>query len=235
MVASFINAGFTTDCCEYLYADNTQQNGYDAYLAFNHFLQIAKGRYIIVCHQDVEAIYDDKAVLLQRIAEVDAADPSWALLGNAGGINLKFKAIRITHGSSKECIVKGCPFPRKVSTLDENFILVKNEANLFVSSNLKGFHLYGSDICQIAFFKGHTAYVIDFHLYHHSTGNIDPSFAQMKQAFALKYTAALRGRYIHVPAVYRFYVSGNRFVNVLMNTFIVKTFVRVICKLKQRS
>jgi NaMN:DMB phosphoribosyltransferase len=54
--------------------------------------------------------------------------------------------------------------------------LIKKQANLAVSSDLRGFHFYGADICLIASILGYNAYVIDFHLYHESTGNMDKEF-----------------------------------------------------------
>ncbi len=61
MRESFIGAGFTTDTCEYLYADNTTQTTFDAYTGLNRFLREAKGKYIILCHQDILLKFDQRA------------------------------------------------------------------------------------------------------------------------------------------------------------------------------
>ena len=53
--------------------------------------------------------------------------------------------------------------PAKVHTLDENFIVVRRAANLSLSHDLDGFHLYGTDLCLIADVLGGNRYVIDFH------------------------------------------------------------------------
>ena len=53
MVESFRTAGFTAGDTEFLYVDNSDQNALDAFAAYNLFLRVAKGRYIILCHQDI--------------------------------------------------------------------------------------------------------------------------------------------------------------------------------------
>ena len=58
MVESFFNAGFKPDFCEFLYCDNSQFNQLDAFVAYNVFLNSAKGKYIILCHQDILLKYD---------------------------------------------------------------------------------------------------------------------------------------------------------------------------------
>ncbi len=56
--------------------------------------------------------------------------------------------------------------PIRVGSLDENFIVVKRQANLALSHDMSGFHLYGTDLCIIADILGRTSYVVDFHLCH---------------------------------------------------------------------
>ncbi|HEY4787227.1 MAG TPA: hypothetical protein VIH57_14310 [Bacteroidales bacterium] len=234
MLASFLNAGFTKDKCEFLYVDNTQQNQFDAFRAFNLFLQEAKGKYIIICHQDVEIIYDTISELRQKITVVEQIDSRWGLIGNAGAINLKYKTQCITHGIPPYYDKRGKNFPQEVQTLDENFILVRKEANLVVSSDLNGFHLYGTDICILARVLGYKAYVIDFHLYHKSRGNVDESFFKLKKELQKKYEKAFKGRFIQSITVAKFYISGSRFMNLILNNSIARTFARQIIKIKMR-
>ena len=232
MLDSFINAGFTKEKCEYLFVDNSEKNNYDAYKAFNIFLQKAQGKYIIICHQDIELIFDTKTDLEKRIEEVEKLDPSWALLGNAGGINLKYRAIMITHGDPPYLNKCGNTFPQKVQSLDENFILIKNEANLAVSADLGGFHFYGTDICTIAILLGYNSYVINFHLYHNSKGNFDPNYFLLKKSLRKKYNKAFRGRYIRTATKANFYISGNKISNIFYNTFFAKIIARQFFKIK---
>lgn len=122
-------------------------------------------------------------------------------------------------------IVNEKDLPLKTATVDENFILVKNEANLALSANLEGFHLYGADICLIADILGYTCYVIDFRLVHKSDGNDDDEFYRLKRNLIKKYGRALRPRFAGTT-ITRFYISGNKFLNYLCNTLFVLFIAR---------
>jgi hypothetical protein len=52
MVNLFQLNGFGVNDCEYLYIDNSKTNRHDAFSGYNRFLQQARGKYIILCHQD---------------------------------------------------------------------------------------------------------------------------------------------------------------------------------------
>ena len=194
MVASFVEAGFREDLCEYLYCDNSRTNQLDPYAAYNIFLRSARGRYIVLCHQDILLSYDGIDKLEQLIRDLDARDPDWALLGNAGGIGLGHHAIRITHGDGRE--FNTGHFPARVQSLDENFIVAKRSANLGLSHDLHGFHFYGTDLCQNAIFLGLSAWVVDFHLLHKSAGKFDGSFLEAYRQICRKYRSTHRDGYI---------------------------------------
>lgn len=223
MIDSFILAGFDPVFCEYLCVDNSLSNTYDAFEGFNRFLQEAKGKYIILCHQDILLLDHQINDLELRIKQMDMIDSRWAILGNAGGINLKYLAKHLSQISGNSSFEENLPL--KAHTIDENFILVKNEANLALSSDLKGFHLYGTDICLIAETLGFSTYIIDFKLTHKSGGKVDESFFKIRKDLMNKYRKALRGRYISTT-ITRFYISGNAFTYYLGNLSLIKFFVR---------
>jgi hypothetical protein len=200
MVCSFRKKGFIEPRCEFLYIDNSRKNEHDGFSGLNLFLRAAKGKHIIICHQDIELINDDIDKLDDRLSELDKIDQKWAVAGNAGGkykSNLGELAIRITdpHGAD----VSRGPFPSRVTSLDENFILVKAGANLALSGNLSGFHLYATDLCIIASILGYNTYVIDFHLNHKSPGKLrkgkelldgEKEFDEIKEIMTEKYSVA---------------------------------------------
>lgn len=194
MRASFAERGFTDADCEFLFIDNSGVTQTCAYTGLNRALNQARGKFVILCHQDVRLNEHGRAELEARLLELETIDPAWALVGNAGGAAPGQLAVRISdpHGANQ----KVGDLPARVASLDENFILVKREANLAFSRDLSGFHFYGADICTLADILGWSAYVIDFHLHHLSPGNPNRDFEIQKEAFRSKWSQALRPRWI---------------------------------------
>lgn len=229
MVQSFQEAGFDNTFCEYLYIDNSKTNKYDAYKGLNKFLSLAKGKYIILCHQDILLNYDNLEVLEKRIEEMNKLDESWAVLGNAGAVGIKHIVLRITEPNG--VLHKAGNPPKKVLSLDENFLIVKKKSNLGVSVDLNGFHLYGTDICLQSIARGFSAYVINFNLLHKSKGNADEKFFQLKKDFIAKYLDAWKGRYIQTT-ITKFYISGSPFLNLFFNSRLLMFLSRKYYKRK---
>ena len=215
MTDSFKKAGFSNKECEFLYIDNSQKNKYDGYSGLQKFLATAKGKYIILCHQDILLQFDDRKVLEEKIKQIDAIDPNWAILGNAGYKNFNDVALRITdpHDNNRNFP----PFPAKVYSVDENFMLIKKEANLSVSNDISGFHLYGTDLSLIASILGYTTYVIDFHLYHKSAGTCGTNFYSVKKQMIQSYTKKLQFRALRTPCTMMF-LTPFTWLNKLCNT-----------------
>jgi hypothetical protein len=231
MFNSFIEAGFTTDDCEYRYADNTNGNTFDAYRGINQFLQNADAKYIIICHQDILLNFDKRTDLEQRMAELDSLDNNWAVLSNAGTNNPFLLSMKMTHAdlvSHKVGVL-----PSKVNSVDENFILVKKSANIALSGDLSGFHLYGTDICLVAACLGYSAYAVDFSLLHLSMGKMDESFYALAKKLQVKYSFFFRSRYMKTT-VTRFYLSPGRIVRFIMDISLVQNIVRLYYKYRYK-
>lgn len=190
MVQSFVSRGFTTETTEFLYLDNTIKNDWDAFQGIKRFLLMARGTYIIVCHQDIRLLSDDREILEKRLMALDASDPNWALAGNAGAKQDGFLVTRISdpHGDDQRC----GNFPAQVVSLDENFIVIRRDGMPSLSSGLSGFHLYGTDLCLQARCAGRTAWVIDFHLRHLSAGSVDLSFHKAQRSLESHYDQILK-------------------------------------------
>jgi hypothetical protein len=207
MLDSFLLAGFNPKICEYLCIDNSRSNKLDAFEGLNRFLREAKGEYIILCHQDI-LLHDHKLTdLLSRIQEMDILDTNWGVLANAGGVNLKYVAKHMTQTAGDSSFENNLPL--RAQSIDENFMLVKNTANLALSHDLHGFHMYGTDICLIAETLGFNAYIIDFHLTHKSGGTVDKGFFKLRSELIIKYRRAFRARFISTT-ITRLYLSGSR-------------------------
>ena len=163
----FEQKGFTENC-EYLMADNSTLNEFDAYQAISRFLKMAKGEYIIIVHQDVRLI-DDRLQLEKCLNELEVTDANWGICGNAGFDGYEQAYFHISHTG---LVQHGKDLPHTVRSLDENFLIINGNTNITISPNLKGYHLYGTDLCIIANFLGYNCYVIEFMLLHLSGGNI---------------------------------------------------------------
>ncbi len=217
MVASAQKAGFSDSHCEYLFIDNIQENKYDAYEGTNRFLNKATGKYILLVHQDILFEFDTMDRLLARIEEVNRLDPDWAVLGNVGyraeDINTQYVKISDPFMDNQ---TKG-PFPVKVTSLDENFLVVKNSANLALSNDIGHFHLYATELCLQAQQLGYSAYVIDFHLRHKSGGYVNQSFLETKKRFIKSYEKKLKTKFLRTPCTVMF-LSGSAMLNRLCNT-----------------
>ena len=232
MLDSFKAGGFTSSNSEFIYVDNSQTNKYDGYSATNRFLHLARGDYVILCHQDIRLHADKLEALDRRIDELMALDPLWAVLGNAGGIYPGNLAIRITDPSGDN--IHMGRLPARVFSLDENFIVVRRSANLAVSHNLRGFHFYGTDLCVIADILGYSCYVVDFHLWHIG-GESQPKkskdqvfrsdYYPSRMRFIDKYRRAFTPRWIQNTGTVLF-ISGSRVVNYIANRNVFRSLAK---------
>lgn len=201
LLASFGRLGFTEENSEFLAADNRVQNRFDGYSWHKALLSVARGRFVIFCHDDVELIDQGYAALLDCLAELDRRDPGWLLAGVAGGIWRSAShekpqiALRISdrYGANRR---KGT-VPGRVETLDECFIVMRRARPVISSYDLSGFHFYGPDLCLQAELLGGSAYAMDFHLRHFGNGARGPSFRASRRAFAEKYRRYFPARVLH--------------------------------------
>ncbi len=202
MQASFRTGGFSEPEAEFL----AVRGATSAFSALNAMLATARGRIVILCHQDVRLLAHGRNDLEDRLAELDRIDPTWAVVGNAGGTSPGRLAMRITdpHGRDRRL----GRLPARVMSLDENFIVLKASAGLRFSRDLEGFHLYGADICLIADILGWSAWVLDFHLEHLSPGRKDMTFSLAEDRFRAKWARALRPRWMQTTCTL-LRLSGN--------------------------
>ena len=112
-------------------------------------------------------------------------------------------------------------------------MLIKNNANLSLSGDIGGYHLYGLDLCLVARLLGYSAYVIDFLLVHKSTGNVDQSFNQTLTRVKKKYTRFMKGRYMNTT-IAKFYLSGSPLKNWLFNTRVFRRVLKTAEEIKTK-
>lgn len=181
MKASFIEHGFSPEHAEFLEVDNSCGNKFDAYRGLSKLLDEARGRYVVLCHQDLLLLEDGAEQLREELELLDERDPKWAIAGNSGITPDNRHVLHISdpHGDDQ----RQGPLPARAQSLDENFLVVRKASEIRPSAELSGFHLYATDLCLQAARAGLSAWVIDFHLRHLSGGNMSAEFFNEEEKF----------------------------------------------------
>jgi hypothetical protein len=187
MRESFNRAGFDSTVARFTRLDSGEPYG-----AVRELTAGAEP-YVILCHQDVRLDQGDgHAGLIELLADLSERDPHWAVAGNAGG-TASLELIR--HIADPHGADWASDLPRPVVSLDENFLVLRVERRPRCSSDLSGFHLYGTDLCLNAIADGSTAYVIGFRLSHLSPGSLE-RYGQALSAFVAAWSRRSTFRYV---------------------------------------
>jgi len=184
MKESFINAGFDDRNSNYFLLDNTIKNLYEPYNSINRAIRDSPLENIIIfCHHDILLDQNDGEIKLRKIInEMNQIEPNWLVLGNAG-VNYSYKTIAKINDKYDTGKYSGI-LPNKVFSLDENILIINNNfKNDVCSTNLNGFHFYGTDICLNALKNNKNCFVIDFYLSHNGDGKMGSDFYEIKRNF----------------------------------------------------
>ncbi|GGX48686.1 hypothetical protein GCM10007385_15900 [Tateyamaria omphalii] len=137
-----------------------------ASIAYNTALDNTTASIVIFAHHDVYFPHGWDELLRQRIAEVDAIDPNWAVLG-AFGIGLTGAEYGPVWSTSLGRIVGSVPeTPQPVQSYDELVIILRRDSGLRFDPGLPNFHLYGTDIVASARQANRAAYAAALPLVH---------------------------------------------------------------------
>lgn len=185
MRESFKAGGFDL-CSQYIFADNSSGTNWLPFMFMKECAALGLGKYFIFVHQDVLLLDDGVDQLKNQLDKLSLLDSSWKMAGNAGvTLDLKY-AIRISD--PRQVDVRVGNLPQKVVSLDENFIVLRGESVLCVPDIDFGFHHFASILVNALGGHKYSAYVIDFHIMHLSSGNINVEFYSQ----ALKWSNWLR-------------------------------------------
>lgn len=233
MLESTVKIGFNDSNTEFLCMDNSAGNQFDGYSGINRAIVEAKGRYLIFCHQDIVFCFDEKNKLDNCLEELNAIDPKWAVAGNAGRNSYGRTRIRISDPSSSDA--KYGDFPAKVRSLDENFLVINRSESIFCSSNMSGFHLYATDFCVNARANSRFCYVIDFHLFHKSSGKIDSSYIKTMNELVAVHIERKRTQVVFTMCL-NFVLSGSKIMAaVFKNQLAFKKFQSILKRMFNRE
>lgn len=159
-------------------------NVVDASVSLNGCIEKSRNDLIIICHQDV--IFPQNA--LQQIQDQlnKLNDDNFGVVGTYGKIGGKGLG---NIWNPKPRKLKGIhPLPHVASVVDEHCMIIRKSSGLRFDEELKGFHLYGADLCLQAEEKGLKNYVIDLQVEHLSPyGNTGDKYQQAIKWFVEKW------------------------------------------------
>lgn len=138
---------------------HVEANPPSASIGYNRGLEATDAPILIFAHQDVYFPPGWEALLLRQIAEITRRDPNWALIGSYGIGEDGAGYGPVWSSSIGHVIGRVAMEPVPVQSFDELLIIMRRDAGLRFDEALPGFHLYGTDIVQMARTNGQGAYV----------------------------------------------------------------------------
>lgn len=162
-----------------------EEDAPNAGIGLNRLLDRVAARFpqadVIVCvHQDVYLPKGWADVLEQRLAELDARDPGWAVAGAFGNSPDGAPWGPIWSSSLSSIVGRVSATPVAVNGFDELLLILRCSSGLRFDETMPGFHLYGTDLAQQARKAGRGAWVIPLPIVHNDRFHEAPdeSFSQ---------------------------------------------------------
>ncbi|MDU8926236.1 hypothetical protein RXV86_02455 [Alisedimentitalea sp. MJ-SS2] len=142
------------------------QDAPSASIAYNRGLELSDAEIIVFVHHDVYLPVGWSELLQKRVAEVEALDPDWALLGPVG-VDEYGTVFGPVWSTSLGQIVGRVPTkPVPIQSYDELMIVMRRDAGLRFDEKLPNFHLYGTDIVQTALGQNKGCYSVSLPVIH---------------------------------------------------------------------
>lgn len=137
-----------------------------ASVAYNRGLDATAAPYVVFAHQDVYFPPGWDRALCAAIDRLNRDDPAWALVGPFG-MSLDARHVGEVWTTSLGRVVGSPPdAPLPVQSFDELVIVLRRDSGLRFDEALPLWHLYGTDIVQIAAAAGRRAYVAHLPVVH---------------------------------------------------------------------
>lgn len=134
---------------------HVERSAASAAIAYNLALDQTTADVVVFAHHDVFLPAGWDRLLARRLAELPA---DWAVYGSFG-IATDGSEVGPVWSSSIGCILgRVNPRPVPVQSYDEMLIILRRDAGLRFDPALPGWHMYGTDIAQIARAAGRGAY-----------------------------------------------------------------------------
>ncbi len=137
------------------------QRGFSsAAVAYNAAIDQAAQDLLIFAHQDIYLPEGWFSAVENAVQVLSAVDPQWGVLGCCG-VDSAGQCVGYVYDGGWGHIV-GSPFEGgiEVQTLDEVVLILRKSSGLRFDAALRGFHMYGADICLEARRRGNKCYAI---------------------------------------------------------------------------
>lgn len=169
---------------------NTQADQPSASVAYNRGLDETGAGIVVFAHQDVYLPDGWDDTLARCLHELDARDPTWAVAGLIGRTPDNAIAGRVWSTGLVREVGDAAGLPVPTTCVDELLIILRRASGLRFDEDLPSFHLYGTDIVQMARKSGHGAYIIHAPVVHNSRpvqslkGGFDKAYAYLQTKMA---------------------------------------------------
>ena len=137
-----------------------------ASVAYNRGLDATAAPIVIFAHQDVYFPPGWEGRLAAAIAAVEARDPDWGVIAPFGMSREGRHLGDVWSTSQSGRVGRKVDAPQPVQSVDELVIVLRRASGLRFDEGLPLYHLYGTDIVQIALAAGKGAWVADLPLVH---------------------------------------------------------------------
>jgi hypothetical protein len=147
------------------------QRGYaSASVAYNCAIDKAKSDLLVFVHQDVYLPRGWLASLLRALNLLSTFDPNWGVLG-VYGVNKSWDdGAGFLYCAANGRLGNDFAGVREVRCLDELILIMRKSSKLRFDEQLRGFHMYGTDICLEARRRGMKSYAISAFCIHNTNG-----------------------------------------------------------------
>jgi len=134
------------------------QKGVPVSVIYNRLIEEAKGRYLILCHPDVEFSGEVYQHIKEQLSQSDVG-----VVGLVG-----------VDDNAKQVWGTGLKRPRKVASLDGCFIAIDREKGLvFDEATFDGLHCYAEDLCYSARDRGLKVVVVPAKKFIHASDTLN--------------------------------------------------------------
>lgn len=214
MQSSFRSAGFTEPAVLFQCIDNTGSTQSHPAEVIPGVVASSRADWVMFVHQDVLCSRGETFdTLSARLSEIEQLDPNWAVAADVGvDSDLRWHA-HYTDSSVQD--LRLGVLPSRVCSVDEHMFLVRRAAGAEISPGLRGFHLYGTDLCLHALKRGHSCWAIDYHLEHLGGALQHADMLLHMQRFAELWNEAVDARFLRTTSA-AVLLSRSRLVRTLL-------------------